>query len=74
MKKLTLILGALVIAGASFACDGKKEKACCKKDEKAKMSCCSKKSAKECKEMTKKDDKAAAPVATPTAAPAPKKA
>jgi hypothetical protein len=36
MKKLTLLLGALVIAGASFACDGKGkgDKACCKKGDK----------------------------------------
>jgi hypothetical protein len=42
MKKLTLLMGALMIAGASFACDGDKgKKACCKKGE-AKKECCKK--------------------------------
>jgi hypothetical protein len=42
MRKLTLLIGALLIAGASFACDGDKKtaKACCKKDEK--KECCKK--------------------------------
>ena len=49
MKKLTLLMGALMIAGASFACDGDKgKKACCKKGE-AKKECC-KKGGKECKD------------------------
>lgn len=47
MKKLTLLMGALMIAGASFACDGDKgKKACCKKGE-AKKECC-KKGSKDC--------------------------
>ena len=49
MRKLTLLIGALLIAGASFACDGDKKaaKACCKKEEKA--ACCKKgAAAKEC--------------------------
>jgi hypothetical protein len=41
MKKLTLLVGALMIAGASFACDGHGKKACCKKDG-AKKECCKK--------------------------------
>lgn len=56
MKKLTLLLGALMITGASFAhdgkgcCKGKKEG--CNKEAKAKhdckeKSCCSKKAAGE---------------------------
>lgn len=49
MKKLTLLMGALMIAGASFACDGDKgKKACCKKGE-AKKECC-KKGSKDCKD------------------------
>lgn len=48
MKKLTLIVGALLIAGATFACDGdKKTKACCKKDG-AKKECCKKGEKKDC--------------------------
>jgi hypothetical protein len=52
MKKLTLFLGALMIAGASFACDGGKDgkKACCKKEEKAS---CSKKDNKHCEKSAK---------------------
>lgn len=48
MKKLTLFLGALMIAGASFACDGGKDgkKACCKKEEK--KACCKKDEKKAC--------------------------
>jgi hypothetical protein len=47
MKKLTLFLGALMIAGASFACDGNKDaKACCKKGEK--KECCKKGEKKNC--------------------------
>ncbi|WP_276132646.1 hypothetical protein [Polluticoccus soli] len=42
MKKLTLLLSALLIAGVTFACDGDKgKKACCKKGE-AKKECCKK--------------------------------
>ncbi len=53
MKKLTLLMGMLLIAGATFACDGDKgKKACCKKSEK--KECC-KKDAKH----DKKDDKKA---------------
>lgn len=59
MKKLTLFLGALMIAGASFACDGGKEaKACCKKGEK--KECCKKGDKKDCaKEAKVKDQKKA---------------
>jgi len=39
MKKLTLLVAALTIAGATFACDGNGKKACCKKGE-AKKECC----------------------------------
>ncbi|MBN8670967.1 MAG: hypothetical protein ACK4EY_02065 [Flavipsychrobacter sp.] len=60
MKKLTLLLGALVIAGATFACDGKGkgDKACCKKGEK--KECCKKGENKSCDkhETAKKDEKA----------------
>ena len=62
MKKLTLLLGALMIAGASFACDGKKEgKACCKKgDKKEAKACCKKGEEKDCKHAeAKKTDKKA---------------
>jgi hypothetical protein len=64
MKKLTLFLGALMIAGVSFACDGKKEaKACCKKgDKKEAKACCSKDEKKDCKHAeaaAKKDEKKA---------------
>jgi len=38
MKKLTLLLSVLMIAGATYACDGSKDKACCKKG--AKKECC----------------------------------
>ena len=44
MKKLTLFLAALMIAGASFAGDGDGKKACCKKGENAKA-CCKKEAA-----------------------------
>ncbi|HRO42513.1 MAG TPA: hypothetical protein PL009_06745 [Flavipsychrobacter sp.] len=59
MKKLTLFLGALMIAGASFACDGKKDaKACCKKgDKKEAKACCSKDEKKDCKHAAKQDEK-----------------
>lgn len=55
MRKLTLLLGALLIAGATFACDGGKDKkACCKKD--VKKECC--KDKKHCdKDQAKKDDR-----------------
>jgi hypothetical protein len=47
MKKLTLLVSALMIAGVTFACDGDKgKKACCKKGT-AKKECC-KKDSKEC--------------------------
>lgn len=51
MKKLTLLLGVLMIAGATYAGDGAKEKGCCKKGEK--KECC-KKGAKECKKDAEK--------------------
>ncbi len=61
MKKLTLLLGALMIAGASFACDGGKEgKACCKKGEKKEgKACCKKDEKKNCShhEEAKKEEK-----------------
>lgn len=47
MKKLTLIVGALLIAGASFACGGDK-KACSKKGGDAKKECCKKGEKKDC--------------------------
>lgn len=51
MKKLTLLVATLFIAGASFACDGDKgKKACCKKgDKKEAKACCKKGEGKECK-------------------------
>lgn len=52
MKKLTLLLSALMIAGVTFACDGDKgKKACCKKGE-TKKECC-KKGGKDCKHAAK---------------------
>lgn len=54
MKKLTLIVGALLIAGASFAGDGDKAKGCCKKSEK--KECCKKGEKKGCeKDAAKKE-------------------
>lgn len=51
MKKITLLLSALMIAGVSFACDGDKgKKGCCKKSEKT--ACC-KKDSKHCKDAAK---------------------
>ncbi|RYD55125.1 MAG: hypothetical protein EOP56_17295 [Sphingobacteriales bacterium] len=57
MKKLTLLVGALMIAGASFACDGHGKKACCKKDA-AKKECCKKGEKKDCAkgDAAKKDN------------------
>ena len=52
MKKLTLFLGALMIAGATFAQDGAK-KECCKKGEK--KECCKKGEKKDCKQGEKKE-------------------
>ncbi len=52
MKKLTLLLGVLMIAGASYACDGGKEKGCCKKGEK--KECCKKEAKKETSTSEKK--------------------
>ncbi|HXS35084.1 MAG TPA: hypothetical protein VN721_00175 [Flavipsychrobacter sp.] len=54
MKKVTLLLSALLIAGASFAHDGKGS--CCKKETKA----CCKKEGKACchNHSTAKNDKA----------------
>ena len=51
MKKLTLLVAVLTIAGATFACDGNK-KACCKKGS-AKKECCKDKKHAD-KEETKK--------------------
>jgi hypothetical protein len=60
MKKLTLLVATLFIAGATFACGGHK-KSCCKKDE-SKKECCAKGDKKDCKKScekdAKKDDKA----------------
>jgi hypothetical protein len=58
MKKMTLMLGALLIAGASiaYAGDNKDGKACCKKGT-AKKECCSKGEKKSCdKGSAKKED------------------
>jgi hypothetical protein len=65
MKKLTLLLSVLMIAGATFAHDGKK--ACYKKDEKcAKNAACCKDKKNCTKECSKdKDAKATTPVAAP---------
>lgn len=62
MKKLTLIVAALFIAGASFAHDGDK-KGCCKKGEKGTKTCCKKgESKKECsKETAEKEAEKSAP-------------
>ena len=58
MKKLSLLLMALMIAGASFACDGGgKDKKCCKKGEK--KECCKKGEKKGCDKDSKADDKKA---------------
>jgi hypothetical protein len=40
MKKLTLFVAALVMAGSAFACDGSKD--CCKKGQKDGKACCKK--------------------------------
>ncbi|MBS1645217.1 MAG: hypothetical protein JST36_09290 [Bacteroidetes bacterium] len=43
MKKLTLIVAGLMIAGTSFAFDCNKDKKdCCKKDKKEAKACCKK--------------------------------
>lgn len=46
MKKLTLLLCALMITGVTFAGDGDKDKKCCKKG--AKKECCKKGAKKDC--------------------------
>lgn len=52
MKKISLLLCALMIAGVTFACEGDKDKKCCKKG--AKKECCSKKGdKKECHKKAK---------------------
>lgn len=62
MKKLSLLLGILMIAGASYACDGNKDKACCKKGEKKECAkstakaCCKKGEKKDCAEAHAKKD------------------
>ena len=43
MKKLTLFVAALVMAGSAFACDGSKD--CCKKGQKTGKACCKKEAA-----------------------------
>lgn len=56
MKKLTLLLCGLMIAGVTFACDGDKgKKECCKKGEK--KECCKKGEKKSCDK--KSDEKKA---------------
>lgn len=59
MKKLSLLVCALMIAGATFACggDGGKDKKCCKKD--AKKECCKKGEKKSCDKDAKAEDKKA---------------
>lgn len=67
MKKLSLLFAALMITGASFACDGNKNcksgDKCCKKEVAAKgkeaKACCKKNVAdeKEAKVSEKQDDK-----------------
>lgn len=68
MKKLSLLLAALMITGASFACDGNKNcksgDKCCKKEVAAKgkeaKACCKKNVAdadKDGKSAEKQDDK-----------------
>lgn len=57
MKKLTLIVGALLIAGATFAGDGDKGKACCKKGEK--KECCKKGEKKDCHKAEAKKEASA---------------
>lgn len=53
MKKLTLLVCALVVAGSVFACDGDKggKKECCKKG--AKKECCKKGEKKSCDKAKK---------------------
>lgn len=59
MKKLTLFVAALMIAGVTYACDGGgKDKGCCKKSEK--KECCKKGDKKSCdkdKEVKKEEKK-----------------
>ncbi len=56
MKQLTLFIGALMIAGATFAGDGGKgSKACCKKGEK--KECCKKNEKKACCQAHGKEEK-----------------
>jgi hypothetical protein len=57
MKKLSLLLCALMIAGVTFAGDGGKDKKCCKKD--AKKECCKKGEKKGCDKDSKAEDKKA---------------
>ena len=56
MKKLSLLLCALMITGVTFACEGDKGKKCCKKE--AKKECCKKGNKKSCDKKTAKVDKA----------------
>jgi len=63
MKKLTLFLGALMIAGVTFAGDGGK-KDCCKKGEK--KECCKKGEKKECCKKGEKKDEAKTTTGTAT--------
>jgi hypothetical protein len=59
MKKLTLFVAALVMAGSAFACDGSKD--CCKKGQKGGKACCKKEAAASAAHCEKKGcDKTAA--------------
>lgn len=57
MKKLSLLMCALMIAGVTFAGDGDKggKKECCKKG--AKKECCKKGEKKSCDKDSKSEDK-----------------
>jgi len=62
MKKLSLFLCAMMIVGATFACDGDKgKKACCKKG--AKKECCKKGEKKSCDKKAQSDKDADAKAA-----------
>lgn len=64
MKKLSLLLAALFITGASFACDGNKKcksgDKCCKKEVAAKgkeaKACCKKNTTDEAKQTSDKQE------------------
>ena len=52
MKKLTLLLATVLIAGSAFACDGSKD--CCKKGQKDGKACCKKEAAAKAEGCEKK--------------------